>query len=996
MSRILFLLFFLSIAFSSNAYWQQHTATTISVRLDDEQHILNGFEQIIYTNNSPDTLHFIYIHLWPNAYKNDRTKFCEQLVQQGKTDFYFSTEKQKGYIDSLQFSIENELVSYEYWQDNSDIARIQLPQALLPAQSITIETPFRVKLPEVFSRLGHNGQAYFISQWFPKIAVYDHKGWHPIPYLDQGEFYSEFGSYDVSISLPENYIVMATGNCETESERNRMDSLSKLAAPTDTFYQSSFPPSSKNYKTVRYTEDHIHDFAWFADKRWILRQDSISGDGNVGVTKIFTAFLPAHQKEWAKANEILKTTILSYGQSVGQYPYQTIKAVEGDMSAGGGMEYPTVTIIDKNVYSELASVLVHEAGHNWFYGMLASNERRYPWMDEGMNSFYERKTTAVIKDSKSPKSALSSLDDAIYYYLVSAGEDQPSSMGSEDFAPINYGADVYYKTASLLQWLEAYMGSSNFESGMKSYFSEWKFKHPYPEDFRKIMQKYTDKNLDWFFENALNTAVKVDFKIQKLTQQNDSLCVSVKNKSNFAAPVLVSVYHQDSLQKAQWIEPFAKDTTLKISGFKDWDKVSLSASFIDFKLANNEYRRNKLFHKGGLKLKPLLGFNRSERNNIFLAPALAYNSYNGFGVGILLHNISLPLSRFQFAMAPIFSFGSADVNGVAALSYSWFPRNVFKEIRFQTNFKSFAQGKTQLNIPDPLYARYLKIAPLVEFVFREKGMKGNVERKLLIKQYNINESYFDYRQDPADSLYRPVVITMQNTYALIRYEHKNRQTFHPFGYNAEMQMGKGFVKLGLEANARIDYDVKKKSLYVRAYAGKFFTTNTTTPQNRYWLNTGFSGVNDYLLDGTYLGRNKNDDLFSNQVSMQEGGFKIPTNKYASPLGRSDNWLMALNVKTDLPLGKLPLRIYADFATYADAKQINSSANAVSFCAGLELHLLEEVLSIYAPLLMSSDYNNYLSEMFPKNKLAKSISFSLNINHMNWLRSNQKLLRLIAP
>lgn len=983
----IFISYFLLCSFCANAYWQQHTATTIQVELNDQTHFLHGFEKIVYTNNSPDTLQFIYFHLWPNAYKNDRTAFCEQQIQQGKTNFYYAAEKDKGYIDSLDFSVDGQRVEFYSVDNNIDITRLKLAEPLLPGKSIEIQTPFRVKIPKVFSRLGHKGQGYFISQWFPKPAVYDHKGWHPMPYLDQGEFYSEYGSYDVSIKLPENYIVMATGNCQTATEINWMDSISKLEPPVDTMFRTSFPKSSTQYKTIRFTEDNVHDFAWFADKRWILRQDTVSGDGNDGVVKLFAAFLPIHQKEWAKANDLLKATVNYYGTAVGKYPYKTIKAAEGDMIAGAGMEYPTVTIIDRSVVGEIKTVIVHEAGHNWFYGMLGSNERAYPWMDEGLNSFYENKTIQVIKNNPKPTS-MKRVEDALFYYPMSVHRDQQINLPSDQFTALNYGVDVYVKTSKMLQWLEAYIGKENFEKGMKAYFSDWEFKHPYPENFRKSLQSHTNKNLDWFFDRALSSKQTIDLKVHHVTTKGDSLIVTIRNKSEFAAPAKVSVFNKDTILKEYWTEPFIGDKTIHLSGPKNWTKLSLPSSFFDLKLANNEFRRKGLFHKNLLKLKPVLGVNRSAENSVFLSPSLGYNIYNGFGLGILFHNLSIPQNRFQFAIAPQYSFCSKSINGVAAISYSWFPKNVFQEIRLQTNFKSFAQGKSDLNIETPLFARYYKFVPGLELIFKEKTVLSKVERKLILRQYNINEEHFDYSMNPVDSLYRPTIAAVQNTYALIRYEHKNARTFHPFSYNGELQLGKTFVKLGLEAKMRIDYDVKKKSLYLRAYAGKFINIQTAADNSRYWLNTNYSGINDYLYDGTYLGRNKNEGLLSQQISIQEGGFKMPTNLYSNPLGRSNNWLIALNIKTDLPLGNLPLRIYADVASFADAKQINQSGNAVLFNAGLELHLFDELLSIYAPIVMSSEYSDYLSEIYPKGKFGKSISFSLNIQNINWLRTNE--------
>lgn len=999
MMKSLFLLCILAIPLTTGAfYWQQRVDTRIEVRLDDRLHMLHGYEQISYRNNSPDTLHFLYLHLWPNAYKDDRSQFSEQQVQQYKKGFYFSKEEDKGYIDSLHFSINGESADYYFVQDNLDIIRIDLATPLAPGGSLEISTPFRVKIPKVVSRLGHTGQAYFISQWFPKPAVYDAKGWHPMPYLDQGEFYSEIGSYDVRITLPRNYVVMATGNCNNPEEEQWLDSLSQSPPPPDTLYTKSWPASSSELKTLHFTEDNIHDFAWFADKRWMLRKDTISGEGNEGVTTLYTAFPPRHQKQWAKGTEYLKATIRTYGTQVGRYPYRTMKAVEGDMSAGGGMEYPTVTVIDRSVVWGLKDVLVHEAGHNWFYGILASNEREHAWMDEGMNSFYEQKTTRAIAKAdtaKNKRSGSSSMENLVYYQSVAMGIDQAIEQQATAFLSVNYGGDVYYKSAMLLHWLEAYMGQESFRNAIQEYYDTWKHKHPYPEDFRAIIRKHCSRSTDWFFDGALHTEARIDFALRSVQRKDGSLQVRVKNRSDFAAPAGIEALVRDSVVATVWSEPFTGSQTLTLPGSLQWERLRLAGNPADIKTANNDYQRKSFFHKGLLHVKGLTGINRSSQSILFLAPALGYNLYDGFGAGLLLHNLGWPQNRFQFALAPMFSFGSGQFNGAGSVSYSWYPQRVFKEVRLQTDAKTFSYNSSSLNITAPLYTRYVKMSPYLQLVFRERDRLSNVTRRLTLKAYAISEEAFRFDLNPTDSLYRPSKKTAElQYYGLLRYEHRNNRSFHPFSYSFEAQTGKGWTKLGLEANLRIDYDIPRKSLYIRGFAGKFFS-NGRSENARYFLNTTYSGINDYLYDGTYLGRSEQDGFAARQISVKEGGFTLPTNMYSQPLGRSDNWLLAINVKTDLPFGKLPLRLFLDAGTFADARNLNPKGNTVSFVGGLELHLFQNQLSIYAPLFMSSDYQAYLKEMYGTKRFGHSITFSINLRNGNVLRAPEYVFQALA-
>ena len=224
------------------------------------------------------------MHLWPNAYKNDRTAFSEQLLKNDRTDFYFADEAKRGYINRLEFKTGNTIIAAEE-TNNIDIIKLMLPQLLAPKQSIVISTPFNVQLPYLFSRGGYINQFYAITQWYPKAAVYDKDGWHQMPYLDQGEFYNDFGNYTVSITLPENYKVGATGvllQTEAAPSIKKQQQEIKVAKknvkpffPKKVKEENISKSSSLKQKTLTYTADQVADFAWFADKSFIVKTDTI-------------------------------------------------------------------------------------------------------------------------------------------------------------------------------------------------------------------------------------------------------------------------------------------------------------------------------------------------------------------------------------------------------------------------------------------------------------------------------------------------------------------------------------------------------------------------------------------------------------------------------------------------------------------------------------------------------------------------------------------------
>ncbi|HAP02145.1 MAG TPA: peptidase, partial [Bacteroidetes bacterium] len=366
MKKFLFVLVTLSLSkgvqkgFSQNNlrnYFQQEVDYTIQVKLDDEKNMLRATENLVYINNSPDTLKFIWFHLWANAYKNNNTAFAKQKLENGATDFYFSTEEERGFIDSLDFKVNDESVKLEYDANNIDIARIWLNKPLAPHEQITITTPFRVKIPKTFSRMGRDGQQYQISQWYPKPAVYDRYGWHPIPYLDQGEFYSEYGVLDVFITLPKNYVMDATGELMSDDEKKflavkeassrkylslEMSEAQKEIAENDSF-SMKFPVSDYEMKTLHFHAEDVHDFAWFADKRYMIVRDVVTLESGkkVATTVLFTS---NHTNVWRNSVQFVDSAIYYYSKWIGDYPYPHATAVDGALTAGGGMEYPMITV----------------------------------------------------------------------------------------------------------------------------------------------------------------------------------------------------------------------------------------------------------------------------------------------------------------------------------------------------------------------------------------------------------------------------------------------------------------------------------------------------------------------------------------------------------------------------------------------------------------------------------------------------------------------------
>ncbi|MFN8291958.1 MAG: M1 family metallopeptidase [Chitinophagaceae bacterium] len=938
------LIFLLLVAVSSqrtalSQYWQQQVNYTIDVSLNDKEHTLDGFEKIIYSNNSPDTLNFIWFHLWPNAYKNDKTAFTDQMLENGSTKFYFSNKEDKGYINRLDFKVNNVTVATEDHPQHIDIIKVILPSPLPPGRSVTITTPFHVKLPYNFSRGGHDGQSYQATQWYPKPAVYDKYGWHPIPYLDQGEFYSEFGEFNVNITVPKNYVVAATGELQQADEKawllSRVDynwepvkQKEKNAAGQYRNIFQLFPESSADTKTLTYHQDHVHDFAWFADKRFIVNQDTCRLASGRVIT-LLTYYTPQHKATWNNSVFYAKRAIRHYSTLVGEYPYNVAQVVQGPQSFGGGMEYPTITVIspvdDKKA---LDNVIAHELGHNWFYGILASNEREHTWMDEGLNSYYE----AEYRKDNYGESA--KLEQLAFESQAVEKTDQPVETPAEQFSAVNYGLVAYYKTAEWMRYLRSRLGTDTFNRAMQEYYKRWQFRHPQPEDFKRTIEDVSNRNLDEVF--ALLT--------KKGTLPNQQ-----RTGTRF-----IPVFDVQSLKK--WGMHPTKDL-------------------------------------------------------ILAGPAFGGNSYDKFMAGIFITNMKLPAPKLQFLLAPMYATGSKKFTGIGFIYHSFYPDGFIRKAEWGVNGSTFTADQFTGDDGKKASLRFRKIVPGIKLTFKEKNPRSTLTKFIQFKSFFVNEEGLSFYRDTLISGSDTAISTKFNVKSIdrtlnqFRIVIENNRVLYPYRGELKIEQGKDFVRTAFTGNYFFNYP-KEGGLNLRLFAGKFFytTSKTFTKQfetDRYHLNmTGANGYEDYTYSDYFIGRNKFQGLASQQIMERDGAFKVRTDLLAEKVGKTDDWLAAVNLSTSIPSAinplsmlpvKIPLNLFVDIGTQAEAWKPASASDRFLFDAGLHLPLAKGLVNIYIPLLYSGVYKDYIqSTIEKKGRFWKKISFSIDISNFSFRKIDRNL------
>ncbi len=931
-------------------YFQQKVDYNINVTLDDKNHTLNGIVHIDYFNNSPDDLDFIWFHIWPNAYKNQYTALAKQKIEDGNTTFHYADEKERGYIDSLNFTVNGKKAHWIYHPEHIDICKLILNKPLKAGQNIRISTPFFVKIPDAkFSRLGHVEQSYMITQWYPKPAVYDKKGWHPMPYLDQGEFYSEFGNFDVSINLPNNYTVGATGDLQNNEEIERLNHLAKI---TDTISQfsndMSFPVSEEKTKTLRYIQKNVHDFGWFADKRYHVLKGKVELPHSKDTVILWTMFTNNEADLWKNSIEYMHDAVYYYSLWNGDYPYKHCSAVDGTISAGGGMEYPNITVIgeSENAYY-LELVIMHEVGHNWFYGMLGSNERTHPWLDEGVNSHnelrYMRKKYPKynVLTNELPKS-ISKIFDLEGYtnkqitgelmYLINSwtGKDQPIELHSKDYTEMNYGGIVYAKTAIVFDYLMYYLGEEVYDKCMKTYFERWCFKHPQPEDLQAIFEEVSGKNLSWFFNDIIKTIKQLDYSITNIQPKHNNLLITLENKGEIEGPVIISGIKNGKSFKPVWIDGFKNKKTIRYFN-EDYDYIRIDeAGYMPETNRNNNIMKTKgIFKKiEPLKTQIIGSLYNPKKTQIFYSPKINYNIYNKHSIGINIYNQFLPKDGFSYKLTPLYSIGSKDLNGEMKFSFTKYNQSAkIHTLKVGVDAKQYYYDYLK---------KYQRIMSHVNIRLQKKSLRSKVDNY-------ISASY--------------VYLIQQNEKLKFlngKYTYSNARTFNPFSLHSIIETNKEYSKIQFIINLRKDLNQKRK-LNFRGYLGFVNTTN-----DNYDLKmSAWNGNDDYMFSEKVFSReNKSNHNipYQQQIFIKEGGLKHFTNDSLN----SDQFLASTYI--DYNLFNKPILIYSEVGingshlAYGSGIKLNTNVNGPGFNAGIQFYL---PLYTEKGIINFNNYNNFL-------------------------------------
>jgi len=505
--------------------WQQAVSYDMRATLDTASHQYQGVAKVTYKNNSPEPLDKVFWHLFFNAFQpgsmmDVRSRTIEDPDRRVGSRIVELPEDEWGWIHMERVKAFGQDAEFE---EDGTVLVVNLPKALRPGKSVTFELAWTAQIPRQIRRSGwmnKEGVEYSMTQWYPRLCEFDHHGWHSNPYIGR-EFHGIWGDFEVTLDVPEGYVIAATG---VKTSEKSVDG----------------PKGSARTQSTFKAEDVI-DFAWAADPDFVTESVAV---GDVDLTLVHQAD-PEIDSNWTALAGYAAKAMAFINEDIGPYAYPQYTVAQG---GDGGMEYPMITLITgERSLRSLVGVTVHEMAHSWFQAMVATNESLHEWMDEGFTSWAESRCMAhLFADPMKPSENPHGWAYASYIRQHLAGNEEPLITHADHYKTNRaYGVGAYSKGEVLVEQLGAIVGPEVRDAAMRRYFKEWSFKHPGPHDFKRVVERESGLELDWYFQDMMHTTNAVDYQVSGVQVHNDSAVVQLARLGDMAMPQDLTLTWED-------------------------------------------------------------------------------------------------------------------------------------------------------------------------------------------------------------------------------------------------------------------------------------------------------------------------------------------------------------------------------------------------------------------------------------------------------------------
>jgi len=900
--------FFVYLLFCQFA-WSQNSIH-INGKLNSDTHTLQIQQETLFENTSKDTLHEIVFNDWANSFSSKKSELAKRFAENYDRRFHLAKKEYRGSTTIRSVADGNyQTLKFSRYEGEIDVLKVSLKTPLLPGKTAKISFFYEVKIQDArFTRYGalDNGD-YNLRYWFLAPAVYDGK-WESYSNKNLDDLYMSPTDFDIALTLPLGIQALSEFDQKTG---NLSDS---------THFKAIFTGKNRIQANIYLRNKPNFEF---------VETDNFKVLTNISDTKV----------DPPNRALIIDKVSTYLTKELGTYPFDKLLLSEEDYHDNpvyGLNQLPDFINPFPNGFKYELQILKTEV-NQFVDNTLLFNPRKDRWVGDAIKIHLMMRYI----DINYPKlKVIGSLEkywllrqynistlefndqyNLLYLHMARLNLDQPLSTSRDSLIKFNENIGNAYKAGSGFNYLQSYVGKNVIDSTINQFYTTEKLRPTSSAVFEQMLRKNADKNLDWFFNEYVNTRVKIDYKLEHIKKRGDSIYVKIQNKRDNTMPIPIYGMNKDSVISQRWLEGFKgeKVIAIKAAGI---DRVALNKDGVvpEFNRRNNYKTLNPFlgFHKP-VQFKLFQDLENPAKSQVFFMPVFEYNFYDGIMLGANMYNKTLLSKAFSYSVEPQFGLKSKSLVGSVGLSYT---QNIEKGNLYAIRYGISAS--TQSFAPDAFYNKY---SPYMTFAFRTDDFRSDKRQFLTISSINVSRdaSEFITNKDPDYNVFN------------VRYSNSSPGVIHALSWDTDFQLAKKFSKVSATAKYRKVF-LNNRQFDFRLFAGTFLYNDTRTDGD--FFSFALDRPTDYLFNYNYYGRSESSGLFSQQLIIADGGFK---SKLERPF--ANEWMATANASTTL---------YRFLHVYGDVGMFKSRGNSARFAfdSGIRAVLVEDYFELYLPVLSS--------------------------------------------
>ncbi|MFO7722198.1 MAG: hypothetical protein R6V49_03145 [Bacteroidales bacterium] len=1013
-ARIIITGILLASAISLNAQveqppFRQKVEHHISVELDDIRHVLVGTDSLIYQNNSGDTLKQLYFHVWPNAYGKGSV-LSEQLLSRGNAGLHLASPSQKGEITGLVFRNRGRALRWTTHELQQDIIIVDLPIPLYPDSMLNLNIMFRLQVPwGGMGSLGHSNTSYFLSHWFPRPAIYQHDGWRVSNLHWKGWNTGEFSNINVTITLPRNYVVAASGQLYDDPEEEKwvrnINEKTRRVKRWGKRESAGFPGSVAKTKTIQMAMQDAQDFALCLDKRFHHLRDTLILPDGADTIRIHLYFTAYEAEYWSKSMDRVKSALRFMIREAGPYPYHQFTVVQ-TYWYDQGETYPGLIRIGTVMAPYmLESAIIRQLAQHWFTAAMAFDGQQYPWTGYGLAGHYESRyladfygDTITLQDvfaDPAVKINLGGMKTTPLNHLqllklnyLAGDVKQPSDLHVRQYSKRGFDMAVLTRSVMAFNTLAGSVGKDRFDAMIRGFYSRWMLDYPSPADLRAAMDEdFGVSETQWFF-NLLSSSADPDFSMISSKRVSEGYMLAIRNKTDLQLPYPVTATAVSGAQHTIWYPPHQgtaevlfPDPTHSVCSFTIDEKALMP----ERSKTDNTIRTKGLFRRTEpIRVVPVAALPDPKATQVNLAPVIGWNYANGFMAGIASYSNPIIRPKTEYLLMPLFGLRNSSPAGVARIEHKYFPPSGYLgKITFGMELKQYGVSNLLSNGDGPaIHLSYRRVMPWIELQARKKDPVNDPISRITFRMMLISRDQMEFNAEKDYFIQEKPDLNLANE---LIFRYRSNRILNPFNAKVSLlQMGK-ILRFSAEENWVVSYAFPGKGFSIRAFTGVMlipvenapffagFTTGGVAMNTRDFFN-----IHDPWYDHLYLARNDVPGILRQHFYRTDGGFSRMTT-----VGNTNRWMLTLNMSTTLP-GRLPFQLFLDAGIFADDSKENFFQGMFLYSSGVKIDIIKNVAAVYFPFTFFE--SKAFDEREQLNKLDlnyfKKIRFTLNLNALN--------------